>query len=52
MFRCHVLDELRDTSSDAVRKKQFEELDEDSSGAVDFEEYLSVSRDVLKLTSL
>ena len=41
-FRCAVLDELGDTSPLETRTKYFNEWDVDDSGAVDFEEYISV----------
>ena len=37
-----VLDELGDTSSEQDRRKYFDQLDDDQSGAIDFEEYLEV----------
>ena len=37
-----VLDELGDTSNEADRRKYFDQLDDDQSGAIDFEEYLEV----------
>ena len=43
VFRCIILDELGDTTDDEVRKQCFDELDEDDSNAIDFEEYLMVS---------
>lgn len=43
----HVLNELGDTSDEAARRRYFEELDEDGSGAIDFEEYLALIDAVL-----
>lgn len=45
-YRCSVLDELGDKSGEDERKVYFRELDEDNSGAVDFEEYLTVNTKV------
>ena len=42
LSRCMVLDELGDTSNEADRRKYFDQLDDDQSGAIDFEEYLEV----------
>ena len=42
-----VLDDLGDSSSDAVREEYFAEIDEDGSGAIDFEEFLGVSFSLL-----
>lgn len=38
----NVLDELGDESDEETRRRYFRELDEDNSGAVDFEEYLTL----------
>ena len=38
-----VLDDLGDTSSPERRQQYFQEIDEDDSGAIDFEEFLGVS---------
>jgi len=44
---CAVLDELGDRSNSESRRQYFEELDEDGSGAVDFDEYLTLVHSVL-----
>lgn len=38
-----VLDDLGDKSSPEKRQEYFEEIDEDGSGAIDFEEFMGVS---------
>ena len=40
-----VLDDLGDRSEPDVRKQYFSEIDKDGSGAIDFEEFLAVSKD-------
>lgn len=37
-----VLDDMGDQSPSEKRRKYFEEIDEDGSGAIDFEEYMGV----------
>ena len=38
-----VLDDLGDTSSNEKRDQYFQDIDEDGSGAIDFEEFMGVS---------
>jgi len=38
-----VLDDLGDTSSPEKREQYFQQIDEDGSGAIDFEEFMGVS---------
>ena len=38
-----VLDDVGDTSSIETREQYFQEVDEDDSGAIDFEEFMGVS---------
>ena len=44
-----VLDDLGDTSSQERREEYFQEIDEDGSGAIDFEEFMSVSMTLIFL---
>lgn len=37
-----VLDDMGDQSPSEKRREYFEEIDEDGSGAIDFEEYMGV----------
>ncbi len=39
----HVLDDMGDKSGPEKREKCFQEVDEDGSGAIDFEEFLGVT---------
>ena len=40
--RMQVLDDMGDQNPSEKRRKYFEEIDEDGSGAIDFEEYMGV----------
>lgn len=40
-----ILDDLGDRSEPEVRKQYFSEIDKDGSGAIDFKEFLAVSKD-------
>ncbi len=42
----HVLDDMGDTSGPEKREQCFQEVDEDGSGAIDFEEFLGVRIDL------
>ena len=44
-----MLDDFGDTSSAERRRELFDEIDEDGSGAVDFEEFINVSRQLFHL---
>ena len=44
IYRCHVLDEIGDTSTIEERRRFFHEVDVDRSDGVDFEEFLEVFR--------
>ena len=41
-YRCQVLDEMGDTSSEEERREHFQSVDVDQSDGVDFEEFLEV----------
>ena len=43
LFRMHALDDMGDKSDIKKREQCFQEVDEDGSGAIDFEEFLGVS---------
>ena len=52
VHRMQVLDDLGDTSSVEKREQYFQEIDEDGSGAIDFEEFMGVSTYFLRFIDI